>query len=554
MDKRKSFFHSFASSVNHIPLPSKFTFPFYYEPHPLTKIAAQQVQEYLTNELKAKHNFGLGKHTEELEIGKMFGVLVSKDRTGKLGFLVAFSGKLANENHHDYFVPPVFDLLEINGFFRKEEEVINAINSELEELVNSAEYSELIDKISSTESNLKKGLEILKLQIKSNKLKRDALRNAGGLDELELEDLRVESIKEQYLLKDKKREAKEAVEDLYKKKTKLDKRIEDLKEVRRQKSASLQEKIFHEYQFLNFSGETRSLLSIFGEKGELIPPAGAGECAAPKLLHYAFQNKMKPIAMAEFWWGASPKSEVRKHQSFYPACRSKCEPILGHMLQGLEIDENPLLKQNSELSLEVLFEDESIIVVNKPANFLSVPGINLQDSVYTRIQQMRSDLSGPIIVHRLDMSTSGILMLAKNKEVHKKLQNQFTRRIVKKKYIAVLDGEPSRNNGEITLPLRVDLDDRPRQLVCYEYGKNAKTKWEIVEVKNGRAKVNFYPETGRTHQLRVHASHPQGLDCPILGDDLYGNKDERLHLHAGELSFYHPKTNEWMTISCDPDF
>ena len=328
-------------------------------------------------------------------------------------------------------------------------------------------------------------------------------------------------------------------------------KINAIKENRRVKSAELQQQLFENYAFLNQSGELKSLGKIFNGN----PPAGAGECAAPKLLHYAFQHELKPIAMAEFWWGQSPKSEVRKHQQFYPACTGKCEPILAHMLAGIELENNPFLVNSAEgKELEIVFEDDYLVVVNKPSEFLSVPGKQVVDSVYTRMKQQFPDATGPLVVHRLDMSTSGLLLIAKSSEIHKKLQSQFIKRQIKKRYVALLDGILNEDNGIINLPLRVDLDNRPNQIVCYEHGKNAETHWEVVSRINNRTLIYFYPITGRTHQLRVHAAHSLGLNAPIVGDDLYGNKANRLHLHAESITFQHPITKEKMTLSVPADF
>lgn len=259
--------------------------------------------------------------------------------------------------------------------------------------------------------------------------------------------------------------------------------------------------------------------------------------------------------MAEFWWGESPKSEIRKHLHYYPACRGKCEPILGHMLQGLAVDDNPLLV-NPELQrpIEIVYEDEDLAIVNKPEEFLSVPGIYIQDSIYERMKIRYPKATGPIIVHRLDMATSGILIIAKNKEAHKALQSQFIKKTVTKRYVALLDGIVEGNEGYIDLPLRVDLEDRPRQMVCFEHGKPAKTKWEVIERKDGKTKVYFYPITGRTHQLRMHASHPMGLNTPIVGDDLYGTKNTRLFLHAESITFKHPRTQETVSFQVKEGF
>lgn len=370
-----------------------------------------------------------------------------------------------------------------------------------------------------------------------------------------LESLRKESVREQYQLKELSRYWKNRLAEIQLEIDEHQSAIILLKEERKYMSASLQQKLFDQYSFLNQYGNEKNLCEIFEHTAEARPPAGAGECAAPKLLQYAFLHKLRPVAMAEFWWGQSPKSEIRIHGQFYPACRGKCEPILAHMLEGVEMDENPMLTNPAEgRDVEIVYEDEALVVVNKPAEFLSVPGKNVQDSVYERMRLKYPNATGPLIVHRLDMSTSGIMLVAKTKESHKVLQEQFIKRTIKKRYIALLDGVVESEEGFIDLPLRVDLDNRPHQLVCYEYGKPACTKWEVVERKNNKTKIHFYPITGRTHQLRVHAAHPMGLNSPIVGDDLYGNKGERLHLHAEWIEFKHPTSKEIMTIQVEAEF
>ena len=373
--------------------------------------------------------------------------------------------------------------------------------------------------------------------------------------EILLEELRKESLKQAYFLKDFTRQWEVRLENLQQKVDVFRNRIAFLKEDRKNKSNALQQQLFEQYSFLNAKGEHKSLFDIFKNTVQGKPPAAAGECAAPKLLQYAYQHQLEPICLAEFWWGQSPRSEIRKHKHFYPACRGKCEPILGHMLQGLNVDENPMLVNPAEgVALETVYEDDYIAIVNKPAEFLSVPGITIQDSVYERMRLKYPNATGPLIVHRLDMSTSGLMLIAKDKNVHKSLQSQFIKRTVKKRYVALLNGLVSADEGEIDLPLRVDLEDRPRQLVCYEHGKPAKTQWKVVAKNNDQTKIHFWPITGRTHQLRVHASHALGLNCPIVGDDLYGTKADRLHLHAEWIEFKHPITREMVTFEVAPEF
>lgn len=550
----------FDADVAAIPLPEKFTFPFYYTPHPLVRLASEMVQHDLSTR-KLNHNFGLDSSQTGLVIGKMFGVLVVKDQLGELGFLAAFSGKLADKNHHIGFVPPVFDMLTMSGYFKQEEEVLNQINATIEELENAPELANAKQFLQEQEKEAEQDILRLKQAIKQGKAQRKAQRNSAKTQLTAneytalVEQLSQASIKEQYTLKDATRYWKHKVNHATQEVEKLTQPIQALKAERKERSNQLQQRLFTDYTFLNAQQEKRSLLSIFKEKDNGLPPAGAGECAAPKLLQFAYQNQLTPIALGEFWWGASPKSEVRVHQQFYPSCRGKCEPILGHMLQGLAVDENPMLKNPSEgKEFSIVYEDDYLLLVNKPPEFLSVPGKNLYDSVLTRIEALYPQATGPLLVHRLDMSTSGLLLVAKTKEIHKKLQTQFIKRTVSKRYEAVLDGEIEASEGEIDLPLRVDLDNRPQQLVCYQHGKKAVTRWKKIKVENGKTWVHLYPITGRTHQLRVHAAHVNGLNTPIVGDDLYGTKANRLHLHAAELVFQHPVTKERLTIEVESGF
>lgn len=554
---KNSKFQHFKSNISGISLPEKFTFPFYYEPHPLSEIAAKELQEYLEYQTDFEHNFGLQENQEGLVIGKMFGVLVCEDENGNLGYLWGVSGKLADSNLHNKFVPPVFDMLTQDSFFKQEEAILNQYNRKIEELEQSQELAEAKESLKQTEIEAKTDIQRQKQRIKDLKKERDEKRAYfGNLSSQEIEQLEFElseeSKKESILLKKMTKYWNLTVESRKNNVKNLQAEIDNLKLERASKSSELQQKLFEQYKFLNISKETKSVGEIFDNN----PPAGAGECAAPKLLHYAFQKNLKPIALAEFWWGQSPKSEVRKHKQFYPACRSKCEPILmSHMLNGIEMDKNPLLENPAERKdIEIVFEDEYLAVINKPAEFLSVPGKNIQDSVYERVKIRYPDATGPLIVHRLDMSTSGLLLIAKSDEIYKKLQSQFIKRTVKKRYVALLDGIVKQPEGIINLPLRVDLDNRPNQLVCYEYGKPAETHFEVIEIKNKKTRIHFFPITGRTHQLRVHASHNLGLNCPIIGDDLYGTKADRLHLHAEEITFTHPISKEILTIFKEAEF
>jgi tRNA pseudouridine32 synthase / 23S rRNA pseudouridine746 synthase len=542
-------------------LPERFTFPFQYTPHPFCLQASKELQHFLDNHKEWDHNFGLEPDQEGTVYGKMFGVLVVQDQQNELGYLAAFSGKIGGKTHHSGFVPPVFDLLDESGFYLKEEDVLSGMNRRIECLEQDPAFIARLEQIEIETAEAERQIAAEKQQAKANKLSRDQRRESQesllspeNFKTLEAELIQ-ESMRDHYILKDLKKQWKQRLEEIQ---TKIDPAIQEiqlLKETRKRKSSALQQHIFDHYFFLNQSGQNKSLADIFQRNAATPPPSGAGECSAPKLLQYAFLHQLQPIAMAEFWWGESPIGEIRKHGQFYPACRGKCEPILAHMLEGIPLDENPmLLAESGALDLEIVFEDEYMLVLNKPASLLSVPGKSVMDSVYFRMRQQYPEATGPLVVHRLDMGTSGLMLVAKTAAVHKELQSQFIRRTIKKRYVALLEGNISRDSGVIDLPLRVDLDDRPRQMVCYDYGKSARTEWQIVSRNEGTTRIHFHPITGRTHQLRVHAAHPQGLNAPILGDELYGTKGIRLHLHADRIVFFHPVSGEEMMVEQAAEF
>ena len=548
------------SVIKDVAPPKRFTFPFYYEPHPLSHIAAAELQHYLETQTDLDHNFGLGNDKERLVIGKMFGVLVVRDREGKLGYLSAVSGKLAGSNEHPKFVPPVFDMLTENSFFLKEQEVIDAINRQIEEILAEENYNCLKKDLVALSALSLQEISAQKKQLKSNKETRRVLREDKkiSLDEHNYNLFEAELIRQshhdQWELKMLTDDWKECIDEMRTKVASFEGRIEALKNERKERSAALQQQLFEKYSFLNKAGESKSLQDIFSATAFGRPTAGAGECATPKLLQFAFANGYEPLAMAEFWWGATPKSEIRKHKQFYPACAGKCKPILAHMLEGLPVDENPFLQPSKEnADLKIVYEDEYLLVVNKPAGLRSVPGVDIFDSVYSRLS---SSLVGvePLMVHRLDMGTSGLLVIAKTPAVHKNIQKQFLDRIVSKRYTALLSKVINEEEGEIRLPLVPDPFNRPMQLVCFETGKKSITRWKVIERTETTTKVHFWPLTGRTHQLRMHSAHELGLNAPIVGDDLYGTADKRLYLHAAYLSFVHPKTKKKMSFEVVEDF
>lgn len=541
----ESKFHTFAQPIQSIPLPERFTYPFHYTPHPLCVIAAEETQAYLKERTEWR---------EELQTGKMFGVLVVRTPAGEVGYLAAFSGNLAGKNVHPFFVPPIYDLLQPDGFFRQEEEQINEINARIRILQTSPALEDARSRLQSTIEYCDFVLQAAKDLMKKRKEERDRLRQFP-LTEEETALLIKESQHMKAAHKLTKKSLRSILEEDQAKVDRLEQEIEQLKQERKRRSAALQRKLFEQFRILNARGEVKDLCELFAPTSQGTPPAGAGECAAPKLLQYAYQHQLEPIAMAEFWWGDSPKTEIRHHGYYYPACKGKCEPILHHMLQGLRVDENPLLADSHrETKLDILYEDDYLLVINKPEGMLSVPGKGDVDSVYQRLSILYPEATGPIIVHRLDMATSGLLLAAKTKEAHQNLQAQFKNRTIQKRYIALLEGEVPQDEGEIRLPLCPDPLDRPRQIVSEEFGKPALTHYRVLERTSGKTLIAFYPQTGRTHQLRVHAAHPQGLHCPILGDKLYGRKAERLYLHAEYLAFTHPITSERIEIQKSPAF
>lgn len=538
-------FHSFQTSIAGIELPRLFTYPFHYTPHPLCVMAAGEVQAYINKQTRWK---------EELDKGKMFGVLIVRTSNGQTGYLAAFSGNLCGSNSHSFFVPPVYDLLKPDGFFKIEEEQISAINHQIGQLQNCDRYLELQQKMERETASSQQALSEARKVLKAAKEKREQ-RRLHRPNENEQAAMIRESQYQKAEFKRLERYWKEQISEIKTELESFSSQIEALKAECRNRSAALQQKLFQKFNFLNAKGETKNLCAIFEETVQKTPPAGAGECAAPKLLQYAYLSGLSPIAMAEFWWGESPKTEIRHHGYYYPSCRGKCEPILRHMLQGLNVEPAPSERYSLSQNMpEILFEDQWLLVLHKPEGVLSVPGKSEEQSIYSLLRARYPEATGPLVVHRLDMATSGLLLAAKTQEVHRHLQAQFENRSIKKRYIALLDGILPEEEGVIDLPICPDYLDRPRQMVNEELGKTAITRYRVMDRKNGQTRIAFFPLTGRTHQLRVHAAHPLGLNCPIVGDELYGRKAERLYLHAEYLEFIHPVSGQRMVIEKKAEF
>ena len=537
-------FHPLGVEAAALQLPQQFTCPFCYEPHPLALMAVEQVQRYVATRTD---------WADELAAGKMLGVLVAQDDEGRLGYLAAFSGNLSGSVRHDYFVPPVYDLLDPQGEFKQGEAQITAINHEVERLEQSARLQEMKRREAAEKQKMADEMDRFKALMAQHKRERDELRAAGNLTAEQQEALLNQSRFEKAELKRIRLRHEAALAEIADEIADCQQQINDLKARRKAMSEALQERIFRLFIVSNARGERRDLVEVFRPLGTL-PPAGAGECCAPRLLNYAFNNGLRPVCMAEFWWGASPVGEVRHHGHFYPACRSKCKHILDFMLQGLDVEENRLCLPMDEKALDIVYDDQWLTVINKPSGMLTVPGKLLEDSMLTRYQDTHPEAMGPIVVHRLDQETSGLVIFAKDKDTHKALQQQFENHTIKKRYIALLDGYVLQDEGIIDLPIRPDVDDRPRQRVDHEHGKPAVTRYRVLERGQGVTRIAFEPLTGRTHQLRVHASHPMGLNCPIVGDRLYGKAATRLMLHAQSITFVHPATGETMTLESAADF
>ena len=553
MPNLESCFTLFSQPVVHISLPEKFTFPFYYQPQALAVAAAEQLQQALEKQTDI-----IGSESDS---GKMLGVLVVKNAQQQLGYLSAFSGQLEYNHTAINFVPPVSDMQLQDDTFLAENRIINNINAEIEQLECGEPLTTATNALNEATNRYQQALSVQQRLIVANRQERKKQRDEAveqltvdGFEQLKLV-LAGQSIYEKKQLQALKQHGQSKLALLQQALDTITSKIAKLKKQRKARSKNLQKKLFSQYQFLNADGATKDLNAIFAELPEHIPPAGAGDCAAPKLLQYAYLHNLAPVTMAEFWWGAAPKSAIRQHKNYYPSCYSKCQPILGHMLQGLDVDDNPLLINPAHgKDLAIVYQDDDLLVVNKPAEFLSVPGKTIADSVYMRIKNQFPQAPGPLIVHRLDMSTSGLLIIALNKRAHKALQKQFIERTIEKRYVALVSGNVVADSGTIELPLRLDFDDKPRQMVCYQHGKPALTTWRVLERKNNTTRLHLFPKTGRTHQLRVHCAHQDGLNMPIVGDDHYGLKAQRLHLHAEYLSLQHPINHQALVFEVAADF
>ena len=562
-------FHSIDQALlSGIDIPERMNNPLDYQPHPLCIAVCKELQTYLSEREDWR---------EEIDKGKMFGVLIVENAqpasgAPEIGYLAAYSGQIGGRSDWDDFVPAVFDYLQPDGYFKTHEAEISGINQSIRKLEANTHMKEAKGLILQLQEERKHTIAAYQEKIKKAKAKRDARREAGSLNPEE----EAEMVKESQFMKAELRRLKKSLSE----KTSLETEYEayqadilSLKQLRKTLSDALQQWLFSQFRMQNHEGESKDLLEIFRDAAlrdypqatiatsriaalKMVPPAGSGECCEPKLLQYAYSLGYKPLQMAMFWWGESPKEEIRHHLHFYPACNGKCKPILQWMLPASTFEPAAV-----DLSLynkvETLYEDREIAVIHKPEGLLSVLGKDAaQPSVYALMRSKYPEATGPLIVHRLDMSTSGVMMIAKTEFAYHRLQKAFLNHQIQKKYVAIISGKVIPEKGIISLPLMPDYLDRPRQIVDHELGKEAITEYEVLEpVDDSHLRIALYPKTGRTHQLRVHCAHQEGLNAPILGDPLYGNeKAARLHLHAEEITFEHPLTGKKMTITRKADF
>lgn len=570
-------------------IPEKMNNPFDYEPHPLCIQICKELQEYL---------FTKEEWREEIDKGKMFGVLIVKDELHTY-YLAAYSGQIGGRSDWNDFVPAVFDYLQPDGYFKIHETEITRINHAILQVESDERMKKAQEQITLLQKARQETIANFQLKMKEAKTKRDSRRQKirEMLQEVSKSNTELSQteaiqaakwkseeqamIKESQFIKAELRRLKKSLA----KKTYLEKEFEDyqenikqLKQLRKTLSDALQQWLFSQFRMQNPQGETKDLQEIFRDYAcqgnsnamalKSIPPAGSGECCEPKLLQYAYNHHLKPLQMAMFWWGESPKEEIRHHLQFYPACNGKCKPILHWMLPE---DTYTTKEPFAIAEIDILYEDRELAVICKPAGMLSVPGKDKdKPSVYTLMRKKYPEATGPLIVHRLDMATSGLMIIAKTEFAYHKLQEQFINHHIQKKYTAIIccrqAPKSSYLSGRhiISLPLMPDYLDRPRQIVNHEQGKEAITEFEIlgeeekVEKKTSKEhylKIALYPKTGRTHQLRVHCAHKEGLNAPILGDPLYGNeKAMRLYLHAESILFTHPMTGKKLYIERKADF
>lgn len=486
----------------------------------------------------------------ELQSGKMLGVLIATDDSARSRTLYAFSGQIRDGGFYRRgFVGPVFDYLHQDGYFKTKEADISRQNLEISQFENSR-LAEVRRDYELAKSRVEREIEEYRRQGRLSKGERKVKRESGAATEEELARMVRQSQFEKAELHRLKKRAADTLEPFLAKLKEAENELAAMKRKRRDDSEALQKWLFSNFKVLNARRESRSLSEIFATTAAKVPPSGAGECCAPKLLQAAYLRGWHPVSIAEYWYGKPKDGEVRIHGRHYPACHGKCLPVLGWMLQGLTIDPplgNECLWKDVQ-EPKIIFENDWLCVVEKPSGMLSVPGKGSEISLQQWITDKYGGDRDVKMAHRLDQDTSGLMVATFGQLPYKVMQSLFATRKVKKTYVADLEGDYESlgvpRTERIELPLAPDWEDRPRQRVDFESGKEAVTEYEFIEVSGNRSRIQFQPLTGRTHQLRVHAASEKGLGMPIVGDRLYGRDrgclHERLHLHARKLEFTFP--------------
>lgn len=542
-------------------VPVRLASPFAHDPpHSLARRAAEELQLHLRRgDLSGRINLAA---LDRPGRGKMFGVLVVAAPDGRIGYLRGFSGMLGDRWHLDGFAPPLFDPNARDAFWPAGEAELRALDVRHAELVEGAEPVALRASLAELTARHAAAAAGLRARHDANRqLRHDARRrlahSALGDDK---PHAALHALGQESRADDAERRRLDAAhhqerELLASALRALDARRAELEHLRAERSRQLWQQMAYAYVIPNARGEERPLGALFAPEP---PPGGAGDCAAPKLFAHAYRHRLRPLALAEFWWGAPLLIGERHAGAYYPACHSKCGQVLPYMLEGLPVDPAPVLGAAPihEDEPRLLYEDPWVLVVDKPCGLLSVPGRHdpLRDSVLVRLRRRHPDATGPLVVHPLEPEMSGLLLAAKDEETHAALQRQFARREADKRYVAWLDGRVTGDQGVVELPLRADFEHRPRHTVDPRHGKRAITEWRVTQRTEARTRVSLLPRTGRTHQLRVHAAHPLGLGAPIVGDRLYGGDDTRLMLHAEALTFVHPRTGERIDLECRAPF
>lgn len=522
---------------NDFMLPERLNCPFYYEPAD----ACREAWDAVRKDIEAMEEW-----REEISAGKMFGVMVVRTAEGKIGFLRAYSGQIGGREDWPGWVPAVFDYLSPDGYFVNREAEISEINRAVDIGERDMRVAMMRVRLAKAQEEATRRIEEYRNTMAESKRKRRARRENGEPEETLVRESQFQKAELKRLKAAVAAEIK-PIEDALRE---HDVRMATLRRQRKEMSDRLQQWLFSNFIMMNSRGERRSLLEIFANTPQHIPPSGAGECCAPKLLQYAFAHDMKPLAIAEFWWGRSPAGEIRHHLSHYPACQGKCRPILDFMLQGLDVEPNPLEADEPRTHIDIVYSDAWLLIIDKPAGMLSVPGKGTRLSAQEILsKELSCSEDGLLCVHRLDMQTSGLLIFARSADIQREMQRRFAMRQVRKSYTAMLDGlYDGPDDGVISIPLAADYLNRPRQKADYDNGKEAVTMYHVTERRASTTRITLYPQTGRTHQLRIHCAHSDGLGVPIVGDDLYGRHGSRLMLHAATLDFAHPVTGETMHI------